>query len=49
VGCQVKHDEIEVQTIEDYEGWWQEKLALRHAFRPIAPDRRLIASPELFP
>jgi predicted O-linked N-acetylglucosamine transferase (SPINDLY family) len=49
VGCQVKHDEIEVQTIEDYEGWWQEKLALRHAFRPIAPDRRLITSPELFP
>ena len=49
VGCQVKHDEVEVQTIENYEGWWQKKLALRHAFRPIAPDHRLVTSPELFP
>jgi predicted O-linked N-acetylglucosamine transferase (SPINDLY family) len=49
VGCQVKHEEIEVQTIEDYEGWWREKLALRHAFRPIPPDHRLITSSDLFP
>ena len=41
VGSQVQHDEIEVQTIKDYHGWWLEKLAHRHKFRPIAPDRRL--------
>lgn len=48
VGCQVKHDELEVQTINDYHGWWREKLAQRHAFRPIARDRRLATSPALF-
>jgi predicted O-linked N-acetylglucosamine transferase (SPINDLY family) len=41
VGSQVKHDEIEVQTIQDYHGWWHEKLVQRHQFRPIAPDHRL--------
>lgn len=44
VGCQVMHDEIEVQTISDYQGWWREKLAERHKFRPIDPDRRLTAN-----
>lgn len=41
VGSQVKHDELEVQTIQDYEGWWREKLALRHKSRPIPADGRL--------
>jgi len=41
VGCQVMHDEVEVQTVPDYQGWWREKLAERHKFRPIDPDRRL--------
>ena len=41
VGSQVKHDDLEVQTIQDYPGWWREKLAQRHQFRPISPDRRL--------
>ena len=41
VGSQAKHDEIEVQTIQDYDGWWHEKLAQRHQFRPISSDRRL--------
>jgi len=46
VGSQIKHDEIEVQTIKDYQGWWLEKLAARNKFRPITPDRRLVAAPE---
>ena len=41
VGCQPPHEEIEVQTIKDYQGWWRENLARRHRFRPIPPDRRL--------
>jgi predicted O-linked N-acetylglucosamine transferase (SPINDLY family) len=41
VGSQIKHDEIEVQTIQDYHGWWHEKLAQRNQFRPISPDHRL--------
>jgi predicted O-linked N-acetylglucosamine transferase (SPINDLY family) len=43
VGIQVGHDDIEVQTIEDYAGWWLDRLAQRHKFRPIEPDRRLSA------
>jgi hypothetical protein len=49
VGSQVNHDAIEVQTILDYTGWWQEKLALRHRFRSAAHDSRLVQSSELFP
>jgi predicted O-linked N-acetylglucosamine transferase (SPINDLY family) len=41
VGSQVNHDEIEVQTIQDYHGWWSEQLARRNRFRPIPADRRL--------
>jgi predicted O-linked N-acetylglucosamine transferase (SPINDLY family) len=41
LGSQVNHDELEVQTLEDYESWWAEKLAARSKFRPFAPDRRL--------
>ena len=41
VGSQIKHDEIEVQTIPDYQAWWLEKLTLRHQLRPLAPDRRI--------
>lgn len=47
VGTQVKHDEIEVLTIEDYQGWWRERLLQRHALRPIEPDRRLLAKPTI--
>jgi len=38
-GSQIRHEEIEVQTLKDYEGWWRENLAARHKFRPVAPDR----------
>jgi predicted O-linked N-acetylglucosamine transferase (SPINDLY family) len=43
VGSQVKHDDMEVQMLDDYHGWWRERLAERHKFRPIEPDRRLVA------
>jgi predicted O-linked N-acetylglucosamine transferase (SPINDLY family) len=44
VGSQIKHDEIEVQSIGDYHGWWRQNLAARHNFRPISADRRLFPS-----
>jgi len=40
VGRQALHEEIEVQTLKDYQGWWRENLARRHKCRPIPPDRR---------
>jgi len=49
VGGQVDHEAAEIQAIGDYHGWWTGHLAQRHRFRPIAPDRRLIADPALFP
>ena len=40
------HDAEEVQAIVDYEGFWREKLAKRHAYRPIPYDNRLWTKPE---
>jgi len=40
VGSSVKHEELEIQTLDDYEGWWREQLQKRHRFRPIPPDNR---------
>jgi hypothetical protein len=45
VGNQVDHEELEVQSIDDYHGWWRGRLAQRDRFRPIAPDGRLVGSP----
>ncbi len=41
VGNELNHDDIEVQTIEDYANWWHDRLTKRHKFRPIDPDGRL--------
>jgi predicted O-linked N-acetylglucosamine transferase (SPINDLY family) len=41
VGEAVDHEEIEVGAIEDYRGWWMNRLSRRHAVRPIGPDSRL--------
>ena len=41
VGIQIKHEEIEIQTLDDYHGWWRDALLRRHCLRPIDPDRRL--------
>ena len=40
------HDAEEVQAIVDYEGFWREKLAKRHVYRPIPYDNRLWTKPE---
>jgi predicted O-linked N-acetylglucosamine transferase (SPINDLY family) len=49
IGSQVNHEELEVQTIEDYRNWWLEKLTARHLLRPIPLDGRLVADPDRFP
>lgn len=41
VGCSATYDDLEVQTIKDYDTWWRNRLALRHRHRPIPPDQRL--------
>ncbi|MDR3440747.1 O-linked N-acetylglucosamine transferase [Telmatospirillum sp.] len=41
VGLEEDFDELEIQSIADYEAWWRDKLARHHAIRPIAPDHRL--------
>jgi predicted O-linked N-acetylglucosamine transferase (SPINDLY family) len=43
VGSTVEHDEIEVQSIEDYHGWWLQRLARRQKVRPIEDDSRVAA------
>jgi predicted O-linked N-acetylglucosamine transferase (SPINDLY family) len=42
VGSSYGLEALEVQTVPDYHGHWLERLARRHAFRPIAADSRLI-------
>ncbi len=39
------HDEVEMQAITDYDGYWHERLAKRHAYRPIPHDDRLWPAP----
>jgi len=41
VGIEQDYDGFETLAVKDYAAWWQAKLARRHAFRPIGPDRRL--------
>jgi predicted O-linked N-acetylglucosamine transferase (SPINDLY family) len=41
VSGKVDHDQVEMQMVADYHGWWRARLAERDSFRPIAPDRRL--------
>jgi len=41
IGASVDHEIEEVQAIEDYKGWWRDKLAAAHALRPIPYDKRL--------
>jgi hypothetical protein len=48
VGCQVDHEEEEVQLVEDYHGWWREKLVQRHRLLPVERDGRLVTDPDLF-
>jgi len=41
VGLQTNHEELEVQSVADYEGWWQERLARRGRYRPFGAGGRL--------
>jgi predicted O-linked N-acetylglucosamine transferase (SPINDLY family) len=41
VGIDDDFDAIDVMTIDDYEAWYRGKLARRHRYRPIGPDKRL--------
>ncbi|NYZ17079.1 tetratricopeptide repeat protein [Azospirillum sp. RWY-5-1] len=35
------HDAVEATAIPDLRGWWRDRLARRHAWRPVPADRRL--------
>lgn len=41
IGGQIKHDEMEVQSLKDYRAWWRKNLLARHEYRPIDADERL--------
>lgn len=45
IGLGIDAEQTELQTVSDYDGLWLDKLARRHAIRPIAPDRRLHLGP----
>jgi predicted O-linked N-acetylglucosamine transferase (SPINDLY family) len=45
IGSEVKHDEVEVQTVKDYHAWWLEKVSRRKMFHAINPDRRHLMIP----
>jgi len=48
IASRVNHEELEVQMLGDYEGWWKALLAARNRFRPVQRDRFLATDPELF-
>ena len=48
VGIELNHEEVEVQAIADYKGWWTERLARRHKLRPMSMDKRMATDPKLF-
>ncbi|RAU22037.1 glycosyl transferase [Paramagnetospirillum kuznetsovii] len=41
VGIEPDQDQTETLAMPDYEDWWSERLARRHAYRPMACDGRL--------
>lgn len=41
IGSRLDYDDIEAQTIGDYEGWWRDRLARRHRCRPIVGESRI--------
>ena len=45
VGGGHNHDQVEVQSIGDYQGWWRGMLAKRHRYRAIPADHRLWREP----
>jgi predicted O-linked N-acetylglucosamine transferase (SPINDLY family) len=47
VGSQIAHDSLEMQGVADYREYWLQKLAERHARRPIYADARLVSEAAL--
>jgi predicted O-linked N-acetylglucosamine transferase (SPINDLY family) len=45
-GNEVDHEDIEMQTIDDYHSGWRERMDKRHRFRPIPRDHRLLRRSE---
>jgi len=41
IAAGIAYEEIDVQALEDYRDWWQDKLRHRHRVRPLLPDSRL--------
>lgn len=41
IGAGTNYDDMEVQTMEDYTGWWLERLVKRHKARAFDFDHRL--------
>lgn len=48
VGMQADSESIDVQAMDDYLGWWTQRLAARHRLRPIPPDDRLVTDTKVF-
>ena len=48
VGIELNHEEMEVQAIADYQGWWTERLARRHKLRPMSMDNRMVTDTKMF-
>lgn len=48
VGMQADPEAIDVQAMDDYRGWWTQRLAARHRLRPIPPDDRLATDTKVF-
>lgn len=46
LGCAFDHEATEVQSIEDYEGWWREMAKAYHRLRTVTPDKRLFKDAE---
>ena len=45
VGAETDHDAIEVLTVDDYKGWWRDRLAQRNDYRAVPSDDRLWKQP----
>ncbi|HYP89683.1 MAG TPA: hypothetical protein VEQ59_16060, partial [Polyangiaceae bacterium] len=42
VGCSLDPDSLDMQELADYDGFWLERLAARHRYRPLGADGRMV-------
>jgi predicted O-linked N-acetylglucosamine transferase (SPINDLY family) len=47
IGSTLDPEAVELQALPDYEGFWLEKLAARHRYRPLVADGRLVTEARL--